>query len=806
MSAVPSPAPAGLAAISPLRLLVLIMLVAAAYFLSGRLGLLLAIPPGYATAVWPASGIALAALLHAGRGVWPGVWLGSLLINLPSAQADPAAGLVAQWLVPALVASGASLQALIGAHLVRHWVRGRPMLDLGVDAIRLLLVGGPLSCVISASVGVSTLALTGAVAADGFLINWVTWWVGDSMGVLLFTPLALIWAQRPWHDGLRERVFVSLPLVGAFALVVAVFVMVSARENQRLRAQFDRSCDAYLVDLRDRVEDKIAALYAVRGLFSGAGVEAAEPGRERFDGVASALIERLPGLRALAWSPRVAESALAAFEQAGRADYGPAFAYRAEAGQTAAQAILGRVPTRLIAPLLGNAPALGVDLASNARVAGALIGSAESGKALASAVLSLSQDPSNTPALLIVLPVYESPDGIAGDGDARAVRGFVSAALVADRTLAPGLAALEAEGVHLLLSYLGEGAPQPLHVSAGAAAAGGYERVENLTIAGRSWRVEMRQSDAHLLARRSWETWTVLAAGLLFTSLLGMFLLLVFGRGRRAEQLVSARTAELRQVNQDLSDELQRGQGQRQDAVQRADELAASNRELEQFGNIVAHDLAAPLRSVGNFAQLLEQRVSGLLDERNREFLGLIREGVGEMQGLIDGLLRISRVTRERMHPGAVDSGLLVARVQEKLAGEIQAALGEVRVDELPRVEADESLLLQVFEQLVSNALRFRRPQIAPRVRVSAQATDTAWQFSIADNGTGLSPQNLARLFQVFRRFHPASQYPGIGVGLAISRKIVRLHGGQIWMESVDGLGSTVHFTLPRTAALTLPE
>jgi light-regulated signal transduction histidine kinase (bacteriophytochrome) len=283
-----------------------------------------------------------------------------------------------------------------------------------------------------------------------------------------------------------------------------------------------------------------------------------------------------------------------------------------------------------------------------------------------------------------------------------------------------------------------------------------------------------------------------------FTSLLGLFLLVVFGRGRKIEQQVVARTSELHRSNEELSHELAQGERLRRETLARAEELAAINQEVEQLGYIVSHDLSAPLRSVGNFAQLLERRAAGVLDENGREFLGLIREGVNEMQRLIDALVRMSRVSGTRLKLELLDSRRLVQRVLQALHVEIETQHADIKLEELPRVYADEDLLRQLFQQLIGNALLYRRPESPPQVRISAHAADGEWHFAVADSGTGLSAQNVPRLFQVFRRFHPASQYPGTGVGLAICRKIVRLHGGRIWAESTEGQGSTFHFTLPQ--------
>jgi diguanylate cyclase (GGDEF)-like protein/PAS domain S-box-containing protein len=219
---------------APRSWLVRSLLLATAYYVVGRVALLLAIPPGYATAVWPAAGVALAGLLAFGARAWPGVLLASFFINLPTALANGEAGLSWQ---PAMLAltlgAGASLQALAGAWLVRRVV-GYPVALAGQMQVGTLLVlGGPVACIASASIGVSSLWLAGAIASADVAFSWWTWWVGDSIGVLVFMPLFLAWTARPESLSRREKWFISAAIVVLLIVVTGMFVQVRALEQQR---------------------------------------------------------------------------------------------------------------------------------------------------------------------------------------------------------------------------------------------------------------------------------------------------------------------------------------------------------------------------------------------------------------------------------------------------------------------------------------------------------------------------------------------------------------------------------------------
>src|SRR5712692_5226450 len=191
---------------------------AAAYFLVGKLMLLLAIPPGYATATWPASGIALAGVLHWGYRVWPGIALGSFLVNVwtsfDSAQPFTAVAL------PASIGAGAALQAVVGAWLVRRFLGFPTALNDEKVIGKFLFLAGPVSCLVSATVGVGSLVLWGTVPRLGVAFSWLTWWVGDTIGVLIVTPLLFLWMAESRASWRRRRVSVAVPLISALALSI----------------------------------------------------------------------------------------------------------------------------------------------------------------------------------------------------------------------------------------------------------------------------------------------------------------------------------------------------------------------------------------------------------------------------------------------------------------------------------------------------------------------------------------------------------------------------------------------------------
>jgi PAS domain S-box-containing protein len=228
------------------------------------------------------------------------------------------------------------------------------------------------------------------------------------------------------------------------------------------------------------------------------------------------------------------------------------------------------------------------------------------------------------------------------------------------------------------------------------------------------------------------------------------------------------------------------------------DELRRSNADLEQFAYIASHDLQEPLRMVASYTELLAQRYQGKLDERADKYIFYAVDGAKRMQRLVADLLAYARVGSQGQPLAPVATSEVVRRVLQLLGPTIKRESAEVIVESepLPVVMGDEVQLQQLFLNLLGNALKFRRDDEAPRVRVRAELKDGAWLFAIADNGIGVDMQFAERIFQMFQRLHERGKYDGSGIGLSISKRILDRHNGRLWLESELGRGSTFFFTL----------
>jgi light-regulated signal transduction histidine kinase (bacteriophytochrome) len=229
---------------------------------------------------------------------------------------------------------------------------------------------------------------------------------------------------------------------------------------------------------------------------------------------------------------------------------------------------------------------------------------------------------------------------------------------------------------------------------------------------------------------------------------------------------------------------------------QKGQELTRSNTELQQFAYVASHDLQEPLRTMASFAQLLQQRYQGKLDTNADDFIHFIVDGATRMQGLIQDLLAYSRVGSHGKNFVPTDCTTVFDQAVANLQMAVTESGAVVTHDSLPTVQGDGAQLIQVFQNLVGNSLKFRNSQ-TPRVHVAAERKASEWVFAVKDNGIGIDPQYADRIFEVFQRLHNRTEYPGSGIGLAITKKIVERHGGRIWVESQLDQGATFFFTLP---------
>ena len=525
--------------------------VGVAYYVVGRLALFLAIPPGYATAVWPAAGVALVAILLLGTRVWPGILAAHFFVNIFTAfDASSLGAVVKSVTLPLIIAGGGVLQAVCGAALIRRTIGPTVLLQDEREIARFLALGGPVSCVISATIGQIVLYASGMISLSDIPFSWFTWWAGDTIGVLVMAPLLLAWFARPRDRWRSRRAALSWPTAIALALAIGLYVYISGREQQRIRAEFERAADTLGREFSDAVGRHLEAVTALQDLYASVG----PIDRAGFAAFARPLQQRHPGVQALEWAPVVPLAERARFEQAVRREGYPAFAItdRGQDGQMVpAPTRAEYVPVIFMQPYRGNETALGFDLTSLPSRRAVIDRARDSALPTASGRLVLVQERGQQYGVLVVLPVYDggrTPTTIAQRRSA--LRGYMLGVYrVGDLVQA----ALLGEGsLHIDLTVTDDTAPaaeQLLYERRGRSSSLPWTRVVTMDVGDHQWSIRFAPAADFALAHRNWQAWTVLVVGLLFASVLEMMVLLMTERAAAIQRVVEQRTADLTKAN-----------------------------------------------------------------------------------------------------------------------------------------------------------------------------------------------------------------------------------------------------------------
>lgn len=503
-----------------------------AYVVSGKLGLMLALPPGYASAIFPPAGIAVAAALIGGAATLPWTFLGSLLLNIwighaASPQLDATA------LAAAGAIAGASmLQAAVGGLLLRQAIGYPARLDSGRDVLRSLLLA-PVICVTSATLSVGSLAMLDVVPHSSFAENWVAWWVGDTLGVVVMLPLVLVAVGEPrplWRGRARS---VALPMLAIFALLVAFFIRVNSWERDDSLLEFRALSQQAVDQIQVRLDEQESLLEQTAGLFVHDAT--GKVTTEEFQRFIHKTLTRHPTIQAVEWAPQVDAARRGAFEAAQRTAHA-GFEIREPDSLGNPHRAGAReffYPVTYVEPLAGNKTALGFDLAATPERRAALNLALESGKLVATAPLRLIQEHEQTTGMLLLLAVK------GGTAESGLVLSVLRMGDFMDKLLQFSRGSLQVR-----LSDVDAG--EKLYDSfAGADEASRFER--QFSFGGRAYRLQTAPTPLYYARHRGWQSWGVLAAGVLGTGLLGALLLLGSGHAARIEAEVKERTRELKE-------------------------------------------------------------------------------------------------------------------------------------------------------------------------------------------------------------------------------------------------------------------
>lgn len=654
------------------------------YFLAGKLSLALASVNASASAVWPPSGIALAATLLFGLRVWPAILVGAFFVNVTTA------GSLA---TSVGIATGNTLEAVVGAWLVNRFAGGTAAFERpqGVLRFALLIL---FTTTVSASIGVQSLWAGGFAEASRISLIWLTWWLGDVVGTLVFTPFIVLWV-RPG----RARITTGRVLEAA-ALSVTLIATTWFVFHRLDPAPFAVLPPLVWAALRFGRRGAVTAAVATSWIALWGTLEGRGPFATGSTNESLLFLQLFVGVITLT-------------------------------------ALVLATTTRERERVEDALRRSHEELEEQVRKRTASLGEAVEKLQGSRSMLSEAQRVAHIGSW---------------EWDILANRVAWSDELYRIYGLQPGSVDITYQ------SYM--------------------ERVhpEDRDATGASIRAALDGEDSfefeERIVRPDGEVRVLQSKGYLVRDESGLPLRMI----GTCHDITERKHAEI---------ELER----------RMEALDRSNRELSVLSYAASHDLKEPLRTVASNVQLIERRLREIDEPEIHRSAGFVVDGVRRMDELITDLLEYS--TADRPSTGEVDAGRALAEAIERLQTSIQETGARIETGPLPRVAAGPTRLVGLFQNLVSNAIKYRDADRTPEIRVSAERDRDMWRFEIADNGRGFDPADAEKVFVIFERLNADHGTPGTGLGLAICRRIVEAQGGRIWVESHPGRGSVFRFTLP---------
>ncbi|ADE12388.1 sensor domain-containing diguanylate cyclase [Sideroxydans lithotrophicus] len=517
---------------SRVRQLMPYLLLAIAYVISGKLGLMLALPPGYASPIFPPAGIAIAAALIGGRKTLPWIFAGAFLLNLWVGYADGHVINPLELMAAIAIATASMLQAAIGGWALRRAIGYPAALDHGIEVLRFLTLA-PVMCLTSATLSIGSLWALGSIKTAGIGANWVSWWVGDTLGLIVMLPIVMTVAGQP-HELWRGRMrTVALPMLLVFAIFIAAFLKINRWEYDNSLSDFRQLSQQASSLLSNRLEEQGALLDETTGLFLHDAH--GHVTREEFHRFVQRTLQRFPMIQALEWVPRVNAAQRNSFEAKQRNDL-PGFEIRerdADGELVRAGKRNTYYPVTYVEPLAGNQPAVGFDLASNSIRQAALLTALKNGSIVTTESIHLVQD-AQPQAGILILSAIDPHDQASG---------FVVIVLRMDDFMS----ALLSSTRHLVYTRLIDVDEKKVLYDDFTPESSGILEQRAFTFGTRHYQLETSPTPAYLKAHRGWQSFVVLTFGLLGTGLIGALLLLGSGYTAHIEAQVRERTRKLKE-------------------------------------------------------------------------------------------------------------------------------------------------------------------------------------------------------------------------------------------------------------------
>lgn len=748
------------------------------YLLLGWIGLALAIPPGYASPVFPAAGLAVAIVLYFGKRILPSVWLGSISINILVAIQNGNCNLVGI-LIAAILAFGATLQALGAYYIVKRWRRDLwHKIETEKDAIIFLLLSGPIASLVSATVGISTLFLFKIIPPSEYLFSWWNWWTGDTLGVLIFAPLVLIFLFRtasPWKE---RRVAVTLPMLLTLLLVGTAYLGITHWERNRL----NQKIEDYGKQIVQLLDHRFIAHQEVLASLSRLIEELPDMTYQQFEHFTKLTIHENPDIFALSYNPYITHRQKQAFEQSmAKKSPLPHFMITERDPQknlTPAADRPAYVAVQYIYPLIGNQPAIGFDINSEPIRRDAIERALKSQKIALTQPLRLVQEQQERPGVLLLQPAYKIRDN---ESVPHQLIGFAVGVIKIDEMIRIAMEKkIRDDFVISITDPLAENNKQLLFRSDNGESkpATAFSSKFQIIKADRLWYIEVSPTESFLKNNRTWIAWSTGIVGLIFATLLQILLLAMTGRNSTISQKVKEQTLELTQTKNELeqiNNTLQRRIDETIFELRKQDQVLITQGRQAAMGEMIAN-IAHQWRQPLNALSMLITNIFSLYDSNQ-----LTKTYMAETFATADNLIqKMSSTINDFRNFFKQDKEVVAFSALEQLRAArnlmdhaFQNNRIYVTIDAVSdcRLKGHPNEYSQVLINLLCNAIDAIQEAGIPdgQIYITLTQHDGAGRVSIRDNGGGIKEDMLKKIFEPYFSTKPS----GTGIGLYMSKTII---------------------------------
>jgi len=632
--------------------------------------------------------------------------------------------------------------------------------------------------------------------------------------------------KSPW------RPYVPIAFVALIGVMVTwhAFNVVTDWERQRVQQAFLAAAIDRVLMVQREIEQNLGVVQDIGSFFDASKWV----GRRDFRKFVGPALKRDASIAALQWIPRITGKERASFEEEARRSF---TRFRITETNQAGDLVSAKqrpvhFPVLYVQPYQLNKEVLGLDLAADQAILDTLQQTRDTGQMRVSPLIPLEREGRIEYGFAARLPVYNKADTDEAASEEKVVappppeqrqlqlRGFAAGIFRIGEIVESALQTLSPSGIDMVIYdvsdkderhylYRHSSRKRPADTGQHNPGDGGSREnrafIKTISVANRQWEVLSTSIPGHFQPD-PWSGWATLAGGLPFTALLTIYLSTLVGRAAKVKHLVTKRTTQLAELNEELNSEIKErlnaekelqklNETLEQRVAIRTAEAERHVEELEQFAYVTSHDLKAPLRGIANLATWLEEDLQEKLTDATREQLGLLRDRVQRMNALIEGLLEYSRIGKAAQSMVSVDTGELLAEIIDSLSPP-DGFIVDVAAN-MPTLYTDRLHLYQVFSNLIGNSIKHCKDEQG-HTAVTVQERGEYYEFTVTDNGPGIAPQYHDKIFMMFQTLAVNDYGSNTGIGLALVKKIVQEHGGSITVESEEGNGTTFRFSWPR--------